>query len=52
MYRVDLFYAGKHVRKFFETEKAAREFATGKEGIGFLTKEISDGVYEIVEELR
>lgn len=54
-YRVDIFKNGEHQTHYFESEKAARHFASSKKGeigVMFLLKHLLDGKYDVMEELK
>lgn len=53
-YRVDTFHAGKHEKKYFDTEHEARIFGekeAEKGKVTFLLKHIIDDKYDVVEEI-
>lgn len=59
-FRVDIFNAGKHETKYFDTEKEARDFVTENRtkkrlpdtAQYFLLRHIIDGKYDVVGELK
>lgn len=50
-YRVDVFGRG-HMKHFFETEEYAREYAKTAKGDVFLLKEVTPGIYDVIEIIK